>query len=535
MAPNPQAIAAAKQAGYSDQEIQSYLQNQQSQPQGITGITQQASGLIRSLGLGAIPTIAASIYEGGRAISSAMGNKDAYFNAKTGETVQNPFATEADLNKFSNPASATGEALKNTAGLASWAIPETNVFKTAEGANALTKILAVAGNKSLQGAVQGGLGAVSQGQDPTTGAVTGAVVNPAMAGLGNLAVEQLPKYIGFRNFGRFNFGNAGKTFPEIVNAENAAGDQTLLEARNNLLSKIKPFDTPAPTLNPPTGGVPNLPDMSPVTTPNTTNGTGFHLKGDLRYGQGNVALKDVSVPTPQVPATGSYLPDTTVPANLPNPQVLSPDRQKLLDSIDSLANSRQWKGTNGVSDLVKHSASSLASPEGAAPDIKSIIENSSDPFDAYSQIKNYADSLGAYNDKKTGKLTDFLKSAAHTIRESVISSTDNPAATRDAMDNYAAQTSMLSGVQNKAGSYATKMGGFGEGGLALAASLSPAHGLTVPLLLDSILSNPATGPAIGRGLVNTGNKVQQSGLNNLLTRLGISGVQNIMNSSQTGQ
>lgn len=425
-------------------------QNSQGAPQDNRTGSQQVSDIFRTLGLGAIPTIGAGVYEGGRALSSMLGNKNAYVDQNTGQVVQDPFATTEELGKFSTPQGGATEALKNTLGMASYAVPETEILS---GGGILKNILAGVVNKGVQGAAIGGLQSASQGQNISTGALTGAALNPLFAGAGNAITDLLPRYIGFRNYGA-----AGARLPEVVKAENAAGIDTLKAARQNFIGNLS-WANPEDVAN----GIENSPSI--------------------------IANK-----------------------------------QKFMNQINDLANSDKYIGTPGISDLVKKSKKAFPTQIGELPDIQTAIANSNDPFEAYNRIRNMVDwTRNTYGDKAAS----FLKEASHLARENVINNSDNPTAARTAMDNYAAETAMNAG-KRVGKNLATGLTG-GEGMLTLASSLIPVlQGFSPILAADTALTNPITGPATARGLVNLGEKTAQYAP--LMRVLGISGANNLTQS-----
>jgi len=90
---------------------------------------QKGSDVMRSFGLGAIPTTLAAGYEGARALRSGITNdQQAGYIDEQGKTIENPFATREELDKASGlfeggrgTKEAVGTMARNTAGLASWA------------------------------------------------------------------------------------------------------------------------------------------------------------------------------------------------------------------------------------------------------------------------------------------------------------------------------------------------------------------------------------------------------------------------------
>jgi len=110
-----------------------------------------------------------------RALKQLFGDKNAYVNQQTGETVQNPFLSQQQLQSVTqNP---VAEVARNTAGIASYAVPY------GKGANILTRAI-------LPGATQGGMFAASKegatGQDVAGGAAGGGLFGGALYGLGKL-------------------------------------------------------------------------------------------------------------------------------------------------------------------------------------------------------------------------------------------------------------------------------------------------------------------------------------------------------------
>ncbi len=113
-------------------------------------------------------------------------------------------------------------------------VPETKLLK---GGNILQHILGAGVNNAVRGGIQGGLGAVSQGQNPLIGVGQGAIAGPIIAGAGAALTDAVPRYIGFRNY-----GPAGKFLPEVQQAETAAKDAgigNLDQARQNIMGKLQ--------------------------------------------------------------------------------------------------------------------------------------------------------------------------------------------------------------------------------------------------------------------------------------------------------
>lgn len=406
------------------------------------GLIKDAGGVLKALGLGAIPDILGA----------------GQFGVQKALAGQNPFSAQGQMpnqlpqnNTFVDPRTTGGavQAGQDLAGAASWMVPET---KVAKGGGLLADLL----NQAIQGGIQGGLGAVSQGQNPVTGGVEGAITNPALTGAGNLLTDTLPRYIGFRNYGA-----AGAKLPEVVKAEGAAGGQTLKDVRDSFIK--------------------GLPSFEPVAT------------------KGGAA-----------------------------------DRSPLINQIRDLANSDQFTGTPGLSDLKKPSAKAAPQQVGRLADVEKAIQNSDTPFDAYNKIKNMA--YAKDNTPAENKIVSFMHSAAHSVREYLINNSSNPAASRNAMDMYAAQTAM--GAQKGGNNLIDTLthgatGGGGEAALAgLAAILPMAHAATIPLALDTLLTNRISGPPLARGLVRTGQAVGNSGAGDILRRLGIAGIQSATGAGQ---
>lgn len=418
-------------------------------------IIQNILGGARSLGLGAIQDILAPTYLAGQEIAhgqnpTVIGGGQANAQQLNQYAQSNPFATKDQLQQMGG-AKQVGQ---DVAGAASWAVPEA---KAAEVANPLLRMLSGVATKGVQGGIQGGLYATSQGQNPIQGAVTGAVVNPALAGAGNLLTDALPRYIGLRNYGA-----DGKMLPEVVKAENAAAanGQTLKDARAQSLSTLPPFDINAP--------------------------------------QGS-------------------------------PQ----NRFDLLDKIKNLASQPEWVGTPGLAEIKKGTKGSFPQQTGILSDIQSAIQNSNDPFEAYSRLKNMA--YSQENSSAGNRLSNFLKSAAAITREHVINASDNPSETRKAMDMYATQTAFKKSAQNPIQGGVGELTGVGIlGGLgailpALSSITGPVAGIGA---LDTALTNKFTGPATARGLVNIGQSATNNGVEDILRKLGVIGAQGGVNSLQ---
>jgi len=236
---------AAKAAGYTDQEINQYLQNNgagQSQQNNQPNFFQGLLGALRGWGAGAVQDIAAPTWMAGQEIAHGQSPVAGIGNQANANQLQqyaksNPFANQQQLQQMggSVPQAAT-QVAKDTAGAASWLMPMSAGGALARGA---------------LGATQGALNGVSQdGANPTsvgTNAVTSAgmnMVNPLIAK-------------GFQSaWGRIAFGPGGDKFGDIVNAVGpvTGGTKTL---GNNLYNKMQPvrdaFDT---LLGDSTGGIP---------------------------------------------------------------------------------------------------------------------------------------------------------------------------------------------------------------------------------------------------------------------------------------
>lgn len=482
-------VAAAKKAGYSDQEIQSFLsgdqfgglskQGQQTVAklppalQALLGVSQGASNAARSVGLGAVPDL--------------LSQQPVMQQLQKGSGI-NPFADQTNINQMqANPLLRAGQ---DAAGAASWAVPGMSIGNGLVGK--------VAGN-ALQGGISGGLGALAQGQNPVQGAVQGAVVNPLLSGAGAALTDVLPRYIGLRNF-----GPAGLSLPEVTRAEDSLG-KDLGGVRNSILSQIPGFESGA--------------GINSTVGPATDVAAAGGLSEPARYGYSG-AVRDPS----QLGEAANAKLDTN-------------KRFDLYDKITDLAKEPAWIGTPGLEDLKKTSAKAFATKTGKLNDIQKAILDSDTPFDAWSRLSNKAYAKG--NTEADIKLANFMKSASHVARENVINSSKDPESTRRIMDLYAAQTTMnKGGANNNIGAAALKAakGGLGElGGAGLAALIPGLQGLTVPALIDTALTNAVTGPPIARGLVRGGVGLAKSGGADILRVLGLQGAQNVVNGLNSGQ
>ena len=189
----------------------------------ITGAIRGGSNLLRDFGLGAIPTIGSGVFEAGRAGLGALQGENAYKSGgawgvdNNGQgQIQDPFMSDKQLSNYSTPMGAAKEAVGNTAGLASWAIP---MGKGAELGSKLipgvSKGARIAQNvlgNSLAGAGVSGLQTLSQpGATPQSTASNmglGALINnliPGAAGTLKLAGKG-PNWLA---------GNIGKTVANV--------------------------------------------------------------------------------------------------------------------------------------------------------------------------------------------------------------------------------------------------------------------------------------------------------------------------------
>lgn len=177
---------AAKQQGYSDSEIKSFLQKKGASATPTVGKTptstdttsQKLFGLLNSIGLSAVPTVLGGAFEAGRAGLGALGVKNVYGNPETGQTIQNPFLSEGRLKDIQQKPVET--VARQTAGLASYAIPGASLEAKTLGA-----IPGAIGKAALTGAARGGLFTASiPGSTPAeigVGAGVGAVAEPLVA------------------------------------------------------------------------------------------------------------------------------------------------------------------------------------------------------------------------------------------------------------------------------------------------------------------------------------------------------------------
>ncbi len=296
----------------------------------------------------------------------------------------------------------------------------------------------------------------------------------------------MPRWIGLRNY-----GPVGLQLPDVIKAENAASrqGQTLKDVRaNDLASFIKPFDT--------------------HSTEQAGN-KGYDFMQVTPEGVASTARKEASTSTGSMDSTNT--------------------RANLIEKIQKLAQDDNWVGSRGLSDLKKKGGKVLPQQTGALADIQTQISNATDPWNAYARVKNLA--YPTDNSEASNKIASFMRAAAGTIREDIISKSPNPNGTRTALDNYADQTAI---AKAKGKPIVGRVTSGGEAGLAALASFLPiGHALSLPLLADTVLTNPITGPATAKGLVNMGQFAGNTGASNLLRILGIAGANKGINAIQS--
>lgn len=416
---------------------------------GIPGL----GGVTRALGSGILSgadLVGQGAAEGGQALAEATGL------SKGGNP--NPQIAGSDWQDLLNQREAAGaegfighndvsqqiarkgvvQAAKTGANIGAFGVPLGAAGKMATGnplvGAAVSKLpgsLPLAADLATSGATAGGLNAFSQPnsdlKSTLAGAGMGAILNPAMYGAGKLVTDAIPKYLGFRAYGK-----AGMSLPDVTKAENAAGDLTLKEIRDNII---------------------------------------------------NSSTKTVN-------------------------------KDEIYQLMNDTANQGQWVGTPGIEN-------------SALPALKRAYTNSDSFFDFYDRVKNMA---YATPPNQWDKTDQFLASMAGIIRNKLIDSTDNPEATRQAMDLYAAKVAMDKGSAISKGPLQNQLNSIlssnatqsGEAGLAGLLALIPgAHGLSLPLLADAALTNKVVGPKIAKGLVNVGENGAMKGLGSALQRLGV--------------
>lgn len=203
-------------------------------------------------------------------------------------------------------------------------------------------------------------------------------------------------------------------------------------------------------------------------------------------------------------------------------------KDDLVKPILNLADQEEWVGTPGLSEKAmtgSHTTGRRLVETGALKKIQEQLREATDAFDFYSRLKNmaYAKGISAADNR----LASFMRSAAHHVREQIINSTENPEATRHAMDMYAAQTA-INAAKNEKNTNAIvrvmeRIIPFGEGGLGAIGIIAtiPAFSHVAPILLaDALLSNKIVAPKIASGLVNMGQAAEKTGISNVLRRLG---------------
>lgn len=141
------------------------------------GTIESVSDAFRGLGLQAVPNIAGALYEGIRTpLSTAMSSSNPQKAAQLA-SIQNPFINQQKMEELSTPAGALGEIGRQTAGLASYALPTPAIFK---GAGFVPQ----AANIAVRGASRGSLYGVSQEQSPgqiAGSALMGAILDPIIS------------------------------------------------------------------------------------------------------------------------------------------------------------------------------------------------------------------------------------------------------------------------------------------------------------------------------------------------------------------
>src|SRR3990167_9208199 len=204
-----QKVQAAKDAGYSDEEISQFLQKRginasvsEVEPvQGYKKTTRGVSDVLKMLGLGAIPTIAGAGYEAVRAGKQRITGENQYVNEQ-GQPVENPFLSYEEMGKArTQPVEQIG---RQTAGLAAYGIPF--------GGNIPRMALQGAGRFAGYTASQ----PESNLKDIAKAGVTGAVVEP---GLGLLA-KTIPKiFKPFKTVGEYRDGKIAEATGKTVSGD----------------------------------------------------------------------------------------------------------------------------------------------------------------------------------------------------------------------------------------------------------------------------------------------------------------------------
>ncbi len=163
-------IKKAKEAGYSDEEINSFLQKKggKNDLSGYKATTRDVSNLFKSIGLGAVPTILGAGYEGIRAGKQAITGKNQYVDER-GNPVENPFLSYMEMGKIKEK--PVEQVARQTAGLASYGIPfGGNIPRMAlQGAGRFVALKASQPDTTLEDILKAG--------------ATGAVTEPAVGSL----------------------------------------------------------------------------------------------------------------------------------------------------------------------------------------------------------------------------------------------------------------------------------------------------------------------------------------------------------------
>lgn len=122
-------VQAAKQAGYTDQEIQAYMASKQPK----TGLVGSVVKSITSPYINTAKNVGAAGFEVARAVPTAFKKNDnnkysLYVNPETGKEVDNPFVSDQELAKLSQPlsldkGSALRQQVSDSANIGAWAVP----------------------------------------------------------------------------------------------------------------------------------------------------------------------------------------------------------------------------------------------------------------------------------------------------------------------------------------------------------------------------------------------------------------------------
>lgn len=201
------------------------------------------------------------------------------------------------------------------------------------------------------------------------------------------------------------------------------------------------------------------------------------------------------------------------------------DKNDIMDKIKQLSQDSSWIGTPGLSKIVQGSIKKGTKYKeiGLLKDIEENVNQSNDFFEVYSRLKNMAYPKG--NSSSDYRLANFMKSAAHMVRESMIQGSKNPDETRHVMDMYAAQSAINAAKSGKnTNEVVNKIEKFlpeGESGLGVIGMIASVPGLhtIAPLLLaDALISNKFVAPKLAGGLINMGS----SSIAPLIRKLGVS-------------